>query len=100
MDFYQASILRVDGRYLLTSVSNVGNPLKIRVDHLTSYDGWGKPNGVVSVMRQAVAPQDAMRAWDWVDPRELLERYSAHCARERRRIEAAFKKLDDDEPIY
>lgn len=82
--FYQASILRIGGRYLVTFVREVGNPLGIRVDHMT--------NGP-DVMRLPVAPEDAMMAWKYVDPRELTQRYLAHAARERRRIEQILNRL-------
>lgn len=77
MKFYQAAIIRVDGRYVLTHVSEVGNPLRIRVDRFR--DG-------PSVLRMLVAPADSMRAWEHVNPRELLERYNEHCRQERARI--------------
>lgn len=97
MPFYQASLI-VDctGRWMCMYVSQPGNPLKTRIDHFTcahvSRQLDRRPQFGPRVLRMMVAPEDSMHCNEYVNVRQLAERYNAHAAIERARIEAVLKR--------
>lgn len=87
LDHLQVSIVRrTDGLYEVHHLSQVGNPLKTRVDLRPDLGG--------PVLRMCIAPEDRLlcRRKRVVDPRVLSANYSKYCAKIRLRMEMIMEK--------
>lgn len=75
------------GAWRVHHVTQVGNPLKIRVDK--------RPNLGGPILRLHISPADkGLRKGTVCNPRKLLERWFVHARAERERIDRIFMSLD------
>jgi hypothetical protein len=72
MRFYQASLVRIEEKYIVVHTSEIGNPLITRVDAFRD----------CKVLRMMIAPQDMMiNQWSAVNPLQLALRCRHHYKR-------------------